>query len=193
MIICIPSRMDSKRLPGKAMMDLWGKPLIHQVYLNAIKSGFKAIVCTSLEDNKIYNYCKDHNIEVWQGDIDDPMGRMIKVADFLNENTICRVTGDNPLTDWRMIKQMAQVHTWNANDYTYTNTQRGTRPEIIDVEALRRLHSEKKAKGEKDLYAANEYLSYELIRFDKIELVEPKSLTIDTMEDLERMRESKRP
>jgi len=195
MIICIPVRMNSKRLPGKAMMDLWGKPLFEQVYLNVIKSGFKAVVCTSSEsdDGEIVDRCLDNHIPVKIGDINDPMGRMIDAADKFDRKTICRVTGDNPLTDWRMIKPMYEAHIARGNDYTYTNVPRGTRPEIIHVEALRFLHDSMKAKGEKELFAVNEYLTYELMRFPKTQLVEPPSMTVDTMEDLERMRESKRP
>lgn len=191
MIICIPARLNSTRLPGKALLDFYGEPLIKRVWENCKSSGFRSIVCTSRQDHELAEYCIKNKIPVYQGELDDPMGRFIEVADIFLEENIVRVTGDNPFTNMEILLTMATEHFKNQNDYTYTNTPRGTRPEIIRLDALRELHRAKKEKGPKDLYAANEYLTYELMRFKKQlvpgitseQMKSDKSYTIDTMED----------
>lgn len=189
MIICIPVRMSSTRLPGKAMMNLGDRPLFAQVYENVVRSGYKAVICTSKEqeDRVIAWSCLGNDIPYFTGNIDDPIGRFLSVAGIFGEDRICRVTGDNPFTSVEMIKKMAE----HEADYIYTDSPRGTRPEIVRVEPLRALWEAKKAKGEKDLYAMNEYLTYELMRFDKIlvpsNIQIDESYTVDTEEDFKKV------
>lgn len=57
-VIIIPARMDSKRLPGKPLLDIGGKPLLQWTYDIARKSiADDVIVATS--DKVIIDYCVD--------------------------------------------------------------------------------------------------------------------------------------
>ena len=58
-VVIIPSRLDSKRLPGKALLDIDGKPLIVNVYDSA--KGIYPTYVASYSD-EIHDICKEYSI-----------------------------------------------------------------------------------------------------------------------------------
>jgi len=58
-IIVIPARMDSKRLPGKPLIDVNGKPLLQWTYDKAKQVDADLVMVTS-PDIEIEDYCKKH-------------------------------------------------------------------------------------------------------------------------------------
>ena len=48
--VYIPARFDSSRLPGKALADLGGRPLIEHVYARAVASGATEVVIATDDD-----------------------------------------------------------------------------------------------------------------------------------------------
>jgi 3-deoxy-manno-octulosonate cytidylyltransferase (CMP-KDO synthetase) len=51
----IPARYGSKRLPGKALADIKGKPMIQWVYEKAMRSSYISRVIVATDDYRIYN------------------------------------------------------------------------------------------------------------------------------------------
>lgn len=63
-IIVIPCRMDSERLPGKPMIVVDGKPILHHVYDRARQTiADHAIIATP--DREIGRYCEQHGL-IWR-------------------------------------------------------------------------------------------------------------------------------
>ena len=62
-IVLIPTRLESTRLPGKALLELDGLPIIVHTAKRAMlsKQAHAVFVCT--DNNKIINICKRHNIK----------------------------------------------------------------------------------------------------------------------------------
>ena len=58
----IPSRLESKRLPGKALLDIDGYPIIVHTAKRAMLSKLidKVYVCT--DSNEIIKVCKNYDI-----------------------------------------------------------------------------------------------------------------------------------
>lgn len=56
----IPARMDSKRLPGKPMLDVCGRPLVWHTYQRAVEASDYVVVATP--DRKIARYCEEHDM-----------------------------------------------------------------------------------------------------------------------------------
>ena len=99
--------MGSTRLPGKVMMDICGKPLIHHALsrINAATNIDKTIVATTTntEDDELANYLSRHNVTVFRGDSADVLQRFFDcsqqhIQDHDNA-VIMRFTCDNPLVD----------------------------------------------------------------------------------------------
>ncbi|SUA24519.1 3-deoxy-manno-octulosonate cytidylyltransferase [Neisseria gonorrhoeae] len=62
-VVLIPARLDSSRLPGKALADIHGKPMVVRVAEQAAKSkAARVVVATDHPD--IQTACQAHGIEV---------------------------------------------------------------------------------------------------------------------------------
>ena len=78
--------MGSKRLPGKVLMNLAGKPMIMHIVERArqCKNVSEVVVATSTEhsDNDLSNYCINNDIRCIRGSLDNVLKRFIKVLKF---------------------------------------------------------------------------------------------------------------
>ncbi len=191
-------RLKSSRLPKKALADLYGESLIIRLTerVRQAKIPAEVIWCTSTnsQDDSLAQLASERGISCFRGSELDVMSRFIQVADQENALTVVRVTGDNPLTDPVMMDTMIEAHFKENSEYTFTeDLPVGTRPEIIDVEMLKRCH---KLLQDPD---ASEYMTWMLNRTEHFrtqlvptpnqELNRPKiSLTVDTESDLSVMR-----
>ena len=107
-IAIIPARLASTRLPGKALIDLAGKPMVCWVAerARAAKNVSRVIIATdSLE---IYARAEAHGIEVVMTDSNHASGtdRVAEVAAELSDaEIIVNVQGDEPLISPETIEQ----------------------------------------------------------------------------------------
>jgi 3-deoxy-manno-octulosonate cytidylyltransferase (CMP-KDO synthetase) len=60
----IPARLDSQRLPGKVLLPIEGKAMIHWVYERARQSTFFAQLLVATDSDKVRQYCNEHGIPV---------------------------------------------------------------------------------------------------------------------------------
>ena len=192
-IICVPASMKSVRLPGKTMADIYGKPLIDRLIerVNQAKHPNTLVVCTTKEphDNVIEQHVDSKGAFCHRGDIGNVMAQFLTAANILQAEHIVRVTGDNVLTDPVLMDNMIEQHLETDADYTTCfDVPRGTRPEIIKVDALRYLYNHI------DPYKS-EYMTYQLIEMDKVKVYESGlnrrdvRLTVDTEKDLSLIRD----
>ena len=196
--VFIAVRLKSKRLKRKALLDLGGQPAI-SILIEKLLSKFtkdKIVLCTSeLEvDDDLVDLCKTNSIQFFRGPPDDVMGRFLLAETSFPASRIVRVTGDNPLTDPTLIQKMLQHHKNHDSEYTFTNSfPIGTRAEIIETSALKRIHKQLMAPEN------SEYMTYMLNRPDKLRIecyqapeidkTYPNvSVTLDNQEDYERLK-----
>ena len=64
LLVVIPARGGSKRLPGKNILPLAGKPLIAWTIEAALGSGLDAEVCVSTDDNEIAAVARKYGASV---------------------------------------------------------------------------------------------------------------------------------
>jgi len=97
----IPSRLGSKRLPGKALADISGLPVVIHVAKRALlsKSLSKVIVCT--DSDEIYNKCKSFNVDAIMTSSNYRNGteRIASVAEDQEFDFAIDIQGDEPLVD----------------------------------------------------------------------------------------------
>ncbi|MFW6597134.1 cytidylyltransferase domain-containing protein [Propionibacteriaceae bacterium Y2011] len=107
--VVIQSRLNSSRLPGKALLHLAGMPLIELVARRASRSGHEVIVATSDEhyDGRIADHLDAVGIPVLRGPLDDVLGRFVAAtADLTDDDMVVRLTGDNPICDADVIDEL---------------------------------------------------------------------------------------
>ena len=102
-VAIIQARMSSSRLPGKVLMPLSNKPVLAHIVerLSYCKLIEKIVVATSTntEDNQIFDYCRNNNIECYRGNLEDVLDRYYHAAKIHHADPIVRITADCPVID----------------------------------------------------------------------------------------------
>jgi len=100
-VIIIPARYASTRFPGKALADLWGKPLIQHVYERARQARSSERVIVATDDERIASAARGFGAEVAMTSREHPSGtdRVAEVARGIEAELIVNVQGDEPLIE----------------------------------------------------------------------------------------------
>ena len=109
--IIIPSRYNSTRLPGKALLDINGMPLIQRVYESAIKSAAKDVIIAT-DDERIEKVARGFGARVCMTRSDHPSGtdRLSEVVTQLkigDDEIIVNLQGDEPMMPASLLDQVA--------------------------------------------------------------------------------------
>ncbi|HEY9035916.1 MAG TPA: 3-deoxy-manno-octulosonate cytidylyltransferase [Pseudomonadales bacterium] len=117
-VVVIPARHASTRLPGKALLDIAGKPMIQRVYEQAqASSAARVIVAT--DHASIRDACHRFDAEVCMTRTDHPSGtdRLAEVVQQLalgDDTIIVNVQGDEPFIPPAVIDQVAALLSGNT-------------------------------------------------------------------------------
>jgi len=131
--------MNSSRLPGKALVDIAGKPNLWHLNdrLSHSKLVDKIVVSTSSEKScdPIYDFCNKENIDCFRGSEEDLLDRLYQTAKKYNADTVVRVTGDCPLVDPTIVDKVIEFY--NTNEYDFVaNNHISSYPHGLDVEVF---------------------------------------------------------
>ena len=93
----IPARLDSQRLPGKALLTIGPKPMIHWVYERARQSPLLRDLFVATDSEKIQEYCASHEIPVMRTRR-HPSGsdRLHEVMERTDADFYVNIQGDEP-------------------------------------------------------------------------------------------------
>lgn len=147
----IQARMSSRRLPGKVMEMILGKPMIERLMERVLRSSCvdKWVIATSLEssDNILANYSNEMGWNVFRGSQDDVVDRMYRCAKSYSAKHIARITADCPLLDPIIVDLGTKLYLTSAvdylaNDYGVTSFPDGMDFEIFSMNALERVWNE---------------------------------------------------
>ena len=112
-VVLIPARLDSSRLPGKALADIHGKPMVVRVAEQAAKSkAARVVVATDHPD--IHAACQAHGVEVVMTSNRHESGttRLAEAAAALKlpqQLVVVNVQGDEPLIAPELIDRTTEV------------------------------------------------------------------------------------
>ena len=98
--IFLQVRLNSSRMPGKALLNLAGKLLIqHTIERLSVVPADVRVILTTKECEGVLKYIAEENgWEIFCGDSQNVLKRFVDAALFFDVETIVRATGDNPLT-----------------------------------------------------------------------------------------------
>jgi spore coat polysaccharide biosynthesis protein SpsF len=117
----IQARMTSRRLPGKHMMSVMGRPIIEYLInrLKNVPSIDNIVMATTVNDADypLVELSKLNSIDFFRGSEPDVMTRVIESAKSIDAEIIVSITGDCPLIDPQLIEQAIQVFIHNDCDY----------------------------------------------------------------------------
>lgn len=141
-VAIIQARMGSKRLPGKVLMSLDGKPMLKFQIERVLKSQTvnKLVVATSnlKQDDVIFDFCKTENIDCYRGSEDDVLSRYYEAAIMHNAQNIIRLTADCPFSDPGIIDAVVNKLLAEKLDYAANTVppETSTFPDGSDVEVF---------------------------------------------------------
>jgi spore coat polysaccharide biosynthesis protein SpsF len=141
----IQARMHSKRLPGKVLLDLAGKPILAHVIerAKAIEQVDKVVLATSSnpEDQALADLAYSMGIEVFTGSEQNVLDRYFEASEKFGGEYIIRITADNPFTDVDYASMIVDIALESKFDLcSLTNLPLGTAVEVIKKEALDEAH-----------------------------------------------------
>lgn len=193
----IQARLNSTRLPSKALLPLCGIPMIKHVIerAKAIYGVNTVILATGKgeENNPLADIAESCGIKLFRGSETDVLERYYMAASETDCDYVIRITGDNPLTD-HISASAALEHAYKtgADHCTTSGIPIGTGVEVIKKSALEKAYNEGKEphhrehvtpyiKEHPELFRIEKYISTLKNPFNDLRL------TVDTSEDFELM------
>jgi spore coat polysaccharide biosynthesis protein SpsF len=139
-VAVLQARTSSRRLPGKVLRPLLGKPMLERQIerVKRANSLSRLVVATSdrSEDDAIAALCGRLGVDCFRGSLDDVLDRFHNAAAPYRPDHVVRLTGDCPLCDPKIIDQVVGRHLEGGFDYT-SNALEPTFPDGLDVEVMR--------------------------------------------------------
>jgi N,N'-diacetyllegionaminate synthase len=137
----IVARYNSKRLPGKAMLKISGRPLLEHLFFRIKESKLidKIIFCTTNQksDDILVKLAKKNKILFFRGEEKNVLGRMLKSTKKEMPDVIIRITGDDILVDPNYMDEAINYHLSNNLDYTdHKKLPSGIETEIFNRKIL---------------------------------------------------------
>jgi spore coat polysaccharide biosynthesis protein SpsF len=195
----ILSRLDSERLPGKAMLDVAGRPLLGHIIAFCRKiQGIDTIAIATpdrLVDEPLSNFAKMNRITCIRGSLDNVAERFLCAMEALNLDAAVRVNGDSPLNNPSLISDGIQRFKGGSFDLV-SNVPKRTYPYGMSVEVVGRNAMRHACAAMTDLKHQEHVTKYFYDNQDEFNISimtsgEPQysevQLAIDTREDFDRL------
>jgi spore coat polysaccharide biosynthesis protein SpsF len=196
--IIIFSRFDSVRLPGKAMLELGGIPMLARIIRRAKLTGYPVYLATSVEqnDNILVDLAESENIGVFRGSKDDVLSRAINAAEYFKLNAFARLCGDRPMFSVDEIKYAFSMYDALDNigypphlitNHLFNQQAPGLTTEIIDTSLLKEFSSEVTDSLDREhitryIYSKKEHCSIVSLPLSNVKTTEYR-WAVDTSDD----------
>lgn len=193
--VIIQARLNSTRLPGKVLMDINGQRLIDRVIDNAREAIGHVIVATP--DQEIADIAEEHNVLSFIGSEYDVLDRYYQAAKHFAVENLIRITADNPYIPPALINKLIEYHRrfrhldWVSNCRLKTTYPIGVDAELVRFEALEIAWQEAIEAYDRESVTSYIYNHAEKFKLSVLENDIDLSfirLTVDTLQDLERVR-----
>ncbi|MCP4651605.1 MAG: glycosyltransferase [PVC group bacterium] len=190
--IIITARVKSNRLKEKVLQEINGLTTIEILLNHVINDRYPVILAIpkNKDDDRLAEIAERKGVEVYRGEDDSPLHRLVACAEQNGFDHVVRVTADDILIDLSLLFLQIDFHLGrDYRDYTYmSRCPEGVAAEVIKVDALQKIVSE--------VVTPVEFISFYLKRpeFNYIEFYPPMEyqhsfrLTMDYEEDLKLLR-----
>jgi spore coat polysaccharide biosynthesis protein SpsF len=201
-VLVLQARTTSTRLPGKVLRDLGGRPMMLRQLerLARCREVDRVVVATTTNatDDPVVELAQAAGVHVFRGSEADVLGRYAGAAREAEADVVVRSTADCPLIDPEIVDRVVRTLVEGRAEYDYvSNVVRRTYPRGLDVEALWRDTLERTDRMGTSR-EAREHVTW-FIHRERPELFQIGSVagdedhadlswTVDTAEDLERVR-----
>lgn len=141
--IVVLSRFNSSRLPGKALKQIEGKPVLKYILerLHTVVPEERIVIATSDEtsDDPIAAFCKEEQVTCFRGSLNNVSERFLAAAQSQGWDYAVRINGDNIFLDTQVLDEMLSLAAKEKADFM-SNVQGRTFPKGMSVEIIRTAH-----------------------------------------------------
>lgn len=138
-IVAIPARLASSRLPRKVLVDIHGKPMIERTYEVATRAQCGRVVVLA-DDEEVADIVRGFGGEVLLTDpeLESGTARIASVVHDLEADVIVNLQGDAPLTDPEIVAEAARRAAGDDSDvvlpvYPMTTNDDVHDPNVVKV------------------------------------------------------------
>ena len=148
--VIVQCRLSSTRLPGKALKDLCGKPVLAYVLqsMHKVKADHYFVATDEDSYEQLLPVCKENGFECFAGSLNDVLDRFVSLLNTVKTKTVIRATADNPFLFYEAAEESVQLFEEknsgkNHCDYlTYSGLPHGSGVEVFSAESLIKAASE---------------------------------------------------
>lgn len=144
-------RLDSARLPGKALLTLGGKSVVRLAMeaLKIVPADVYALLTDRESSEVLREYAAAAGFDLFIGPKDDVLRRYALAIEHYHVDTVIRATGDNPLVSGECAARLLELYRGRKVDYSgFNGLPLGTGVETVGAEAL--LQADRKAMSSYD-------------------------------------------
>ena len=194
--VFLQARLNSTRLPGKALLPLAGAPVVQHALraLRRVEAGVHAVLTEPGSARALEPLAEAEGFDVFAGPEEDVLERFCLAARHFRVGRVVRATGDNPLVSARQVQALLELHRasgWQLSHFL--GLPLGTGVEVVEAEAL-----ETANRASSDAYE-HEHITTFLYRHPgRFRIGEPACpealrcpearVTLDTREDYEQLQ-----
>jgi spore coat polysaccharide biosynthesis protein SpsF len=193
----IIARLDSSRLPGKALRVIDDRPLIAFAIERAkrISKIDSVVIATSARevDKPLVRVAQSYGIDYYQGDLKDVAGRVLGCASANNSDYFVRLNADSPFIDYNLIDKGISICLKAGADFCSNIIQRtfpyGIAVEIVKTPVYKKCYLNMVSGEDKEHVTRYLYRNLDLLDYREIHLNNDRysnaRLVVDTKEDFE--------
>ena len=204
--VFVSARMRSRRLPGKSLKRLAGRPLLWHVVQRAARinglGGVVVLTSDTARDDRIAAFCAESRIDCVRGPEADVLERHRIAIAQLSPHTIVRLTGDNPFVVPETVRRALDGHLrlrpalTTTRDIVHRSRVQRTLPrglsfDVLDAPALLQSDSMELASEEREhvipfFFNRRDRYRIRIPDFGLSERELQLNFSVDTLEDLQR-------
>ena len=196
-VAVVQARMSSRRLPGKVLTEVAGKPLLQYLCERLRRcTELQGIVLATSDmpsDDPVARFAASLDMHCYRGGLDDVATRMLMAAQAEGCAAFVRISGDSPLMDPAIVDRAVALYRHQQPDLVSNVLRRsfpkGQSVEVIAVSAMERAVVAMSTDDEREhvtpyFYAHPE--TFHIIGFEAPTSRAEMRLCVDTREDLDR-------
>jgi spore coat polysaccharide biosynthesis protein SpsF len=189
--VFLQARLDSSRLPNKALLELGGRTAVEHAMLSLrrVPATVHALLTDEASATLLAPRAARAGFRTFVGPRDNVLERYVLAAREFGVSTVVRATGDNPLVSWELARMAVREFLARGVDYFgYDGPPLGTGVEVVRASALERAIRE--TRDTYDTEHVTAYLYRNPAHFQVSRIQSPHAfrmpsarVTLDTQED----------
>ncbi len=136
----IPARFGSSRFPGKPLIDLKGKTMIHRVYESVVDSGLFDEVIVATDDKRIFQEVESFGGNVELTSLEHATGTD-RCGEIIERNpgfdVVINIQGDEPLVNALQLRQLIELFTNESVQIGTLVTRKISQEDVLNVNRIK--------------------------------------------------------